>query len=343
MAKTMWCETFNFARSLRCLQRQGLKCFERILLMFLILRLVDFSAKQVVNWWTIQSEKPFLTQSPRGLLMSGNASTSQDGVYIYGLFIEGWDGWLHAFDAIWISTETCSIQVPCMRCTLGLWHPHGAPSNLIVKYCEMWKSPNKSPENCKSVSVRILFQTELLISIDICIFVSDSCPTAVPLICHIPSSPGTGIPAEGALHGLASALVFAGQGEPWGWVILSHRFDSKDRQSKKSPMSARPLTQLEIAWITFVWWLTYSFGMFWLKWVMMWQIKMTRRLQRLIENRTWRKKHRLGNRKAMADGWQHQSRPFGLVLRDSVIVMARTGSPTPQTTDVRPTRRTAGE
>ena len=117
--------------------------------------------------------------------MSGNASTSQDGVYIYGLFIEGWDGWLHAFDAfdafdaIWISTETCSIQVPCMRCTLGLWHPHGAPSNLIVKYCEMWKSPNKSPENCKSVSVRILFQTELLISIDICIFVSDSCPTAV--------------------------------------------------------------------------------------------------------------------------------------------------------------------
>ena len=48
MAKTMWCETFNFARSLRCLQRQGLKCFERISLMFLIhliLRLVDFFCK----------------------------------------------------------------------------------------------------------------------------------------------------------------------------------------------------------------------------------------------------------------------------------------------------------
>ena len=53
MAKTMWCETFNFARSLRCLQRQGLKCFERILLMFLILRLVDFFCKtgsELVNY-----------------------------------------------------------------------------------------------------------------------------------------------------------------------------------------------------------------------------------------------------------------------------------------------------
>ena len=138
MVKTMWCETFNFARSLRCLQRQGSKCFARISLIFFDLAETRwFFCKKK---WPIQSENP--CQSLQRALLT-----------MPPLWFSGRSLYLRPFHWRLGSCFRCiksefqqrdlSYSIPLYEVHVGTLSPTWCAKQSD---CEMWKPPNKSQE-----------------------------------------------------------------------------------------------------------------------------------------------------------------------------------------------------